>query len=507
MFVFMLAAVLTMFLAIMSVLFFTGAISVNDEKTAQTLHAEHQYLHQDISRQFGDVSVRAILLSENISAVAEELLEKKGLQAADLQNHPDVLNELLSASLYRLLFALDSTNCSGVFLTLNATVNPSLPEAAYSRAGLYIREAEPSVAGSVYNKLFLRGPQELAIRNGMTPQAKWELEFNVKNRPFYEEPLAAYRENPSFVLSRLYYWSIRDALPYLNDNVLLCSIPIICANGQVLGVCGFEISGMHFRLNNDSRLKSHDRTIAFFSAADETGIYLKPALYAGNAVVYKSIAENEKMFLPGNWRGQQNIYQLPNNTDRLSGFHSTINMYAVGSPFAQQSFVLVTAMPQEDVDAMVREKNTRLAFILLVCLIFGVIISVFLSRQHMDPLLERFDDIFEATGSDKTNIPEIDELVAKIKAAYGNNSAVYETLVNDFIERAATLTPTELVIFQHYAEGKTFEEIKSLMFIATGTLKTHNTHIYKKLNVSSKDVLLFYIELIKRSGNYQKLFR
>jgi DNA-binding CsgD family transcriptional regulator len=38
------------------------------------------------------------------------------------------------------------------------------------------------------------------------------------------------------------------------------------------------------------------------------------------------------------------------------------------------------------------------------------------------------------------------------------------------------------------------------MFITINTLKTHNGHIYSKLGITSKEELMLYGELIKKSG-------
>ena len=81
-----------------------------------------------------------------------------------------------------------------------------------------------------------------------------------------------------------------------------------------------------------------------------------------------------------------------------------------------------------------------------------------------------------------------------------------EKLFEDFITRAHTLTPTELVVFRYYTQGKTAEEILALMFIAPGTLKNHNTHMFRKLQVSSRDELMVYIDLLRKCEMLETLF-
>ncbi|MCL2107383.1 MAG: helix-turn-helix transcriptional regulator, partial [Oscillospiraceae bacterium] len=78
-------------------------------------------------------------------------------------------------------------------------------------------------------------------------------------------------------------------------------------------------------------------------------------------------------------------------------------------------------------------------------------------------------------------------------------------LFEDFMARAKTLTPTEMIILGHYAGGKKTDEILALMFIAPSTLKNHNTNIFRKLQVSNRDELMVYINLMRRCEMLQAL--
>jgi DNA-binding CsgD family transcriptional regulator len=44
------------------------------------------------------------------------------------------------------------------------------------------------------------------------------------------------------------------------------------------------------------------------------------------------------------------------------------------------------------------------------------------------------------------------------------------------------------------------------MFISANTLKTHNKHIYEKLEVSSKEELRLYISLLEKCGMMNRIF-
>jgi DNA-binding CsgD family transcriptional regulator len=49
-----------------------------------------------------------------------------------------------------------------------------------------------------------------------------------------------------------------------------------------------------------------------------------------------------------------------------------------------------------------------------------------------------------------------------------------------------SLTPTELQVVELVAQGLTNPEIGQRLFIGRGTVKTHLSHVFAKLNVSSR---------------------
>ena len=52
-----------------------------------------------------------------------------------------------------------------------------------------------------------------------------------------------------------------------------------------------------------------------------------------------------------------------------------------------------------------------------------------------------------------------------------------------------SLTPTELQVVELAAQGFTNPEIGRRLFIGAGTVKTHLSHVFAKLNVSSRTEL------------------
>ncbi|MDU2447383.1 MAG: LuxR C-terminal-related transcriptional regulator, partial [Eggerthella sp.] len=52
------------------------------------------------------------------------------------------------------------------------------------------------------------------------------------------------------------------------------------------------------------------------------------------------------------------------------------------------------------------------------------------------------------------------------------------------------LTNRETEVLGYLARGRTLPYIADALFVTTGTVKTHTTHIYRKLDVNSRQELL-----------------
>ena len=80
-----------------------------------------------------------------------------------------------------------------------------------------------------------------------------------------------------------------------------------------------------------------------------------------------------------------------------------------------------------------------------------------------------------------------------------------EELFAAFAERAAALTATERSILNYYADGREISEVAELAFISIHTVRKHNANIYQKLGIGSRDELMLYIDLFRRTGRLEEI--
>lgn len=80
-----------------------------------------------------------------------------------------------------------------------------------------------------------------------------------------------------------------------------------------------------------------------------------------------------------------------------------------------------------------------------------------------------------------------------------------EELFQSFAQRASTLSSAEHRILNYYIEGHEIAEIPELAYISINTVKKHNRSIYQKLQISSRDELMLYVELFRRCNRLHEL--
>jgi signal transduction histidine kinase len=409
-FVFFILFAVTMILAI-GVIFLTASQSfIGRGRVEQFAKKEFSLKLQSKSEQCGETVRQLMNLSESLSRSIEYQLLNRQIPASSLAEYPEVLEEIIGNELSRLQLALERTGNTGVFFILDATVNPSLPNAGNSRAGIYIRKAEPTMPGMPEILCFYRGFPSIAYQNGLQLQLKWDMEFDVLDRSFFHLPVekarASINQGTHLPLSRLYYWSNGSVIPDQDEIALICSIPLLDSNGYVFGVCGFDKSTWNF----DSRFRPDNSEyrdiISVFGMMNENLLNVETALFSGTALEINEMFNGGAINMTaGKWRTRTEVYHdrgspLPNlnlfrqeNGKEFIGLYDEIRMYPPDSVFAQQRFVLALLISKKEVETFVQLINLRIIIICAVLFVLSVAASSYISKRYVKPITSTLDDM------------------------------------------------------------------------------------------------------------------
>lgn len=506
-FLFLVVLVLTLISGVIAILLMTGIFTAGLPESERMVENELLHASQDISRQYGELSVQAIGFSRELSRSIEEEAGELGISVSDLQDHPELLEEIISGEFDRALFSLQKVKSSGVFFILDATVNPALVNAKDSRAGLYIKNMEPNIlSSSAPNIIMLRGIPSISRKNAMPLHTQWKMEFDVSDAPYYHRPMSMARANPNLPLSRLYYWSPVFTVPDTSEEVMLCSVPLIDSLGNVFGVCGFEISAMLFKLSHMPNNGIYQRLFCTLTPMSTDTIKLYQAMLAGGYSTRLISKGKADLKILATRRSFYSYQQDKNNA--FWGIHVPVNLYPVGSAFSEQKWVVAIMVPEDDMAESITKLNLSLISWLIVLIILGIIASFVMSRRFLQPIAAGLDMIKTSDLSDvpRTKIAEIDDLIDYLAL---HNKELYEkakqenlslAILDKFVENTKNLSPAERCVFDLYVKGYAAKEIAEELYLSINTIKTHSKRIYMKLNVSTREELLLYIYMIKEIG-------
>ncbi|HZK25465.1 MAG TPA: LuxR C-terminal-related transcriptional regulator [Oscillospiraceae bacterium] len=508
-FLFLITLAFFMVLSIFLLLLITGTLNTGVGEVQKDVEKELAYISQDISDQYVRYSAHAIELSKVLSASIEMKLKMRGLSTSDLKNHPELLEEIVGGEYAASLSALQRAKSSGVFMILDATVNPALEKAENSKAGLYIKNMEPNILSSTAAYLFvLRGFPSIGRDNAITLHSQWRMEFDVTNAPYYRRPIKEATDH-ELALSRLYYWSDVITLPGANEEIMLCSVPLINSKGHIFGVCGFEVSAMLFKLSHTPNIDTYQRVFSVLSPTSEDTLNISQAFSAGSYSPRNRAKTDQTLTIKEGHPFMS--YRLDDGT-LYSGLHRQLNLYPEGSAFAAEKWAVAVMLPDEDISAAFIKANLRLTLLLILLLAIGSIISYLLSKRYLKPFAESMEMIKSNDFSEaaKTKVVEIDDLVEFLSShqevtqpllTQGENINLPTSAYEMFAKNTELLSPAERAVFNLYVEGHTAKEITGILNLSINTIKTHNKRIYMKLNVASRDELLVYVNMLKEAGS------
>lgn len=505
---FFLAFLLLIMAGVLIVLSASGIFTTRHKESYAFLESELNAISTNIYRDYSAVAVHAVELASSLSLNLERQLLENKVTPRNMQDHPEFLESILGGQLHLLTSSLERTRSSGVFLILDATVNPALEGAEHSRAGLFIKNMEPNIVSSSFaNMRLLRGPMSIARKNKMEVLPQWRMEFQVEKMECYTKTLET-AQNNKLPISRLYCWSHGMSIVSDTEAAMFCFVPLKDSKGQVFGVCGFEVSSMLFKLSYSPEYMAYNNIFCIFSPIEEGYMLVQGSLLAGS---YRPFDLSEQPLSIND--GKTFYHYKQAGSGSYAGLHQTIPLYPKDSAY-QEQWVLALMMPKKDLARILTGQNKQLSILLLLLAAVSIALSAIVSRKYVKPVVEALDMVKSEKISKvpKTKIPEIDDLISYLAEqdevvsdfTAHQGEPKESSLLSQFVKNIDSLSEAERAVFNLYLEGYTAKEIADTLYLSINTIKTHNKRIYMKLNVSSRKELMLYIQMMEEAESDQK---
>ena len=518
-------------LAFALLLMFFGINGKGEKAAWDYMTNELSHVSEAIGGDFGRLSLLGINMSDTISNSCDSYFADHGVSAAQLPQHPELLEQLIAAQMPFLKSAMNSNTCSGVYLLLDATVNPNAEKSDAARAGFYLRSTQPLSSQTVGTKHYcLRGPAQVARDNGIELLGQWKMEYDITDEDFFELVMDTARENETLPLSRLYYWTGRVTLHGNSEASFLLCVPLRSTDGTVYGVCGIEVSDRMFKQQYSPQESDYKDVFTVAAPVTNNVLQSSQGLFAGNSFL-TGHRMTEDLSCVG---AKSGFYRFRGDAASYGGLIETVKLYPTGSPYAGTELSVAVLMPEELLNAAIKGNSAYLFLIIVVLLIASLTASVLISHRYLRPVKKAlhmvqnrdyegsdipyleindlFDFLAEKDNEHEEEMRQLDEQrrgalseaeQAKQQAeqlADKRREEIDRDSYAHFIEKLKTLTPKEREVFNLYLDRKSAKEIVVLLDFSENTLKYHNKNIYGKLGVASRKELLMYVALMKQDA-------
>lgn len=500
-----------------------GVVNPTDNAVDRALTQQLTYTLRDMNDSTDALAAYAVAFSKEIT----QEIKKSGYTFEELRNNKEALTAIQEEAYDSVYANMRLAECSGAFYFLNTTVNDSLEDTYYN--GVYLKFAALSASVTVRSEVVMfRGHSQVARQNDINLHSTWEYETKAGTFPQVEALLSSDSDNPAknYVLTSVY------KLPQAWEHVRFLCVPISDGNGNVIGVCGFEISDLYFQQYQHTENSEYEQTLCAL-------------LTEQDGVITGQISGNRESYMP---------HLHKELTVRESGRFSVISdgeQSFIGKTAAitigNKEHTVAVVIPQEAFDRYVAEGRLKVIGLLGLIAVLAVIVSIWLSKKYVTPFIRAMEQIKQKqiAESQKIRIPEIDDLfdflaqqdrkhdaevshhrqrsetlqsevdrlstekselqsqVAQVQTdntrlAYLRKDEVDPDSYQRFLDCLLTLSKREKEVFDLYVAGKSAKEIIEILGITDNGLKYHNKNIYSKLGVSSRKELLRYVTIMKQ---------
>ena len=321
----------------------------------------------DIKRQMNALAAHNIDLSQQLQHDIEGVMMEKGIynNYEALDNNPEALTAIQQATYSTLAAKMQQAPASGALYLLNASVNTNMLEPTYN--GLFLKFTNIYSENTLFNEICMfRGNPQVARNNNISLYSTWQMELNVHAYPQADKLLHAEGKNDT---SQQYLLTDVAHLKESWEQSRLFMMPINSSDGQIIGICGFEISNVYFQQRTkQANYKGYPLIIAILdkTADDEyQGQLSNPASYINAAIKRTTDGEHE---------------HFTSSQERFVGRSAPLK---VGSTEHRVAVML----PEDSYYHLQKQANMRLLVILQILLVLSLLCAAFFSKKYVDPLL------------------------------------------------------------------------------------------------------------------------
>ena len=506
------SAIVTSVMLLLLLLSLFGVLNPADGRIETYLDNQLDNHATQTKHDIDKLAAYTLSFSNQMETVIEDYLTKNSLSFSDLTNNIEALTALQNQTYTTVYTNIRIAPCSGAFYILNTTVNNTLKVPRCN--GVYIKFANLYAESTINTKVALfRGSSEVARANNINLSSTWQNEMQTD----------AFSDMSIFT-EKDYIISNVTKIPDTWERARYIYAPIHAKDGQVIGICGFELSDLYMQLA--------------YSAADTESAQTVCAL----------LDKTDEGYV-GEFISNRSGYVPPVCETITSEEHGSFYKYQCGSyeyigkekEIIIDGNILTIAMmfPQKQYESIVHSGQAKNVAIFFIIALVALCTCLWLSKKYITPIRKSITQFkTNKTDYEPSGITEIDDLFAFLaeqdrkneetlaemesqktqmqktleqinnehseakqeiaRLAYSRKNEVDPDDYEQFLMGIKTLTQMERTVFEHYLAGRKVKEIVEILGIKESTVRFHNRNIYSKLGVISLKQLLLFATIMNR---------
>lgn len=472
-----LSAILVLIMA--SGLFVFSQTETAKKTISNDLSLQMQVFKNEISTYFEEVAALSIDLSIDMTDLIDGYIKSNNMDFEDINNSVDDIKALQDNIMKETIYKLQQSNCSGIFVTLNATVNTEAENAQASRTGVYIQKSGADLGNK--DLILYRGMSDIGKNNDLMIHRKWRLEINTQNILGYSN----LEKDAKLPLTEAYKLTDVVSLTGTDEKAALMVVPMISNDGIFFGLCGFEISQSYFKTKH-AQPSNMEHLVSIIAKGSQNEIIANNGLSCGlsngyylapkGIYTYKSIGGD--------------LVELSNQTDSHIGMISEIKL-----SHSDNFDTVVVMMPKTDFESKNFDSWLQIIILIILFTFFIVSFCLLFAKRFFSPILRIMENLQSENEAIQSNYKSVKAQLDRL--AKNQKPEIDQEKYRYFMSQIEKLTPTEKRIFDYYCEGYSVKDIIKETSTKEATIRFHNQNIYLKLGVDSLKQLLFYISFMK----------
>ena len=198
--------ILVVFAAVILLLSIAGAFSQNDEQLHEVMELQLKNTQDSLASRLDRLTAQSLNLSKELSREIEGELVREGISLQEVNDDSERLLKLQQIMYPLVNTTLQTANCNGAYVILNATANTTLEVADHSRSGIHLRYTNLSASNPVApTVVYFRGIPDIARQKDLELHNRWNLEFDTDLIPGCRELMDTSLDRPA----QRYFWSRR----------------------------------------------------------------------------------------------------------------------------------------------------------------------------------------------------------------------------------------------------------------------------------------------------------